>query len=270
MKNVIVDKNKILDLLKNQFFNIMNKNPNLYNGISLIIADEVQFTKITDRDDTALYIVVKFGSATFNFGQTTQNITMSVITEKNHIDLAQLLLMEFVTEYNLKLSENGTTLQAYTTPVITSNFNYVYDGFRSVLYVTGTFLISENTIRLSVVNNYTDENGVEKTEDIEAISNILGFSNQLDPQAFYRTHNFTESVAKVATLTFSLTMFLVSDLDLLDKTISLMFKEKGINTPFNLTLNLGRHTITDNFRLSTAQINQDATSLPTITMTFTN
>ena len=77
-------------------------------------------------------------------------------------------------------------------------------------------------------------------------------------------------MAKVATLTFSLTMFLVSDLDLLDKAISLMFKEKGINTPFNLTLNLGRHTITDDFRLSTAQINQDATSLPTITMTFTN
>ena len=275
MKNVVVDKEKILDLIRNQFVSVINNNLGLYSDVTLIIDDELQFTKIKDKEEGAIYIAVKFSSVSFDFGETNQEITMTVISEKNRIDIAQLLLMEYVTKYNLHLSKDGQILQGYSTPSVSSNFNYVYDGFRSIIYVSGTFLISEDAVRMSVKyhsneikkDDNHEEDGVEK---IEAITHIVSFDNQLDPQAFYRTHNFTESVAKVATFTFSMTMFLVSNLIIVDDALSLMLAEKGNNTPFEITVSIGNHSRKSEFRLANAQITQEPTSLSMITLTFSN
>lgn len=275
MKNVVIDKEKILDLIRNQFIQVINQNLGLYSDITLIIDDELQFTKLKDKEEGAIYIAVKFSSVSFEYGETNQEITMTVISEQNRIDIAQLLLMEYVTKYNLKLTNNGQILQGYTTPSVSSNFNYVYDGFRSILYVSGTFLISEDALRMKIQYHSDeikkdDKHEQDGVEDVEAIAHIVSFDNQLDPQAFYRTHNFTESVAKVATFTFSMTMFLVSNLKIIDDALSLMFAEKSNNTSFNITVSIGTHSRTSEFRLANAQINQEPTSLSTITMTFSN
>lgn len=268
MKNVVVDKEKILDLIRNQFVSVINNNLGLYSDVTLIIDDELQFTKLKDKEEGAIYIAVKFSSVDFDFGETNQEITMTVISEQNRIDIAQLLLMEYVTKYNLHLSKDGQILQGYSTPSVSSNFNYVYDGFRSIIYVSGTFLISEDAVRMKVKYNSPEiENG---TEDVEAITHIVSFDNQLDPQAFYRTNNFTESVAKVSTFSFSMTMFLVSNLKIVDDALSLMFAEKSNNLPFNITVSIGNHSRTTDFRLANAQINQEPTSLSMITLTFSN
>lgn len=275
MKNVVVDKEKILDLIRNQFVSVINNNLGLYSDVTLIIDDELQFTKIKDKEEGAIYIAVKFSSVSFDFGETNQEITMTVISEKNRIDIAQLLLMEYVTKYNLHLSKDGQILQGYSTPSVSSNFNYVYDGFRSIIYVSGTFLISEDAVRMSVKYHSNeikkDDNHEEDgVEEVEAITHVINFDNQLDPQAFYRTHNFTESVAKVATFAFSMTMFLVSNLKIVDDALSLMFAEKSNNLPFNITVNIGNHSRTTDFRLVNAQITQEPTSLSMITLTFSN
>lgn len=275
MKNVVVDKEKILDLIRNQFVSVINNNLGLYSDVTLIIDDELQFTKLKDKEEGAIYIAVKFSSVDFDFGETNQEITMTVISEQNRIDIAQLLLMEYVTKYNLHLSKDGQILQGYSTPSVSSNFNYVYDGFRSIIYVSGTFLISEDAVRMSVKYHSNeikkDDNHEEAgVENVEAITHIISFDNQLDPQAFYRTHNFTESVAKVATFTFSMTMFLVSNLQIVDDALSLMFAEKGNNLPFNITVSIGKHSRTSDFRLANAQITQEPTSLSMITLTFSN
>ena len=70
MKNVIVDKEKILDLIRNQFTQVINNNLGLYSDVTLIIDDEIQFTKIKDKEEGAIYIAVKFNSISFDYGET--------------------------------------------------------------------------------------------------------------------------------------------------------------------------------------------------------
>lgn len=268
MKNVLIDKEKILELIRNQFAVVINQNLGVYSDVVLIIDDELQFTKLKDKEEGAIYIAVKFASASFNYGETTQEITMTVVSEQNKIDIAQLLLMEYVTKYNLHLSPNGQILQGYSTPSVSSNFNYVYDGFRSIIYVSGTFLISEDAIRLGV--KYYNSNTGTDGEDVEAITHVISFDNQLDPQAFFRTNNLTESVAKVATFTFNMTMFLVSNLQIVEDSLCLMFAEKPNNYSFDIEITLGTHSRRSSFKLANAQVTQEPTSLSTITLTFSN
>ena len=266
MKKVYIDKEKILDLIRNQFIEVINNNLGVYSDVTLIIDDELQFAKIKDKQDGAIYIAVKFNSTSINFGETVQSFTMFVMAEKNNIDLAQLLLMEYVTKWNLHLDKSGGVLQGYETPAVTSNFNYVYDGFRSVLTVNGTFLISEHAIRFKIEYSRDGSN----FEEIEAISDFVSLDNQLDPQAFYRTSNFTESVAKVATLSFSMTMFLVSNLKIIDDALRIMFKVNRNDFPFNIRVSIGDYSMTTHFRLANMRISQEPTTLSVVQLTFSN
>ena len=270
--NVYVDKEEILEIIRNQFIELINDNINVYEDVLLIIDDELQYTKLKDKEDGAIYISVKFNSTSINFGETTQDITMSIVAEKNKIDIAQLLLMEYATKYNLKLTNNGQLLQGYTTPAVTSNFNYVYDGFRTVLTMSGTFLISEHAMRFKVEYDYgeIDDKGNPVLEEIEAISDFVSLDNQLDPQAFYRTNNFTESRAKVATLAFSMTMFLVSNLHIVDDALKLMFQKVSNDFPFKIRVSIGQYDLTTYFRLANMRISQEPTSLSVVQLTFSN
>ena len=159
-------KNDMLHTISNQLADIINNDYDYYCDYSIEVTDEQQFSKIELNSSNKIYIVVKFLEASLNFGQIVFPITIQAMSEQDKLDVCYTLLFEFANKYNLRWSKDKKVGQFYSAPSVLSNFNEVFEGFRSLLYMSGTFLITNNANYLTgyFINNpiYTvDKNGKE-------------------------------------------------------------------------------------------------------------
>lgn len=236
-------------------------NDDKYADVKVYISNEQQFVKTKDREKGAIYIVIKYLQASINFGQTVLPITLNIISERNKMNIAQTMLMEFAQTYNLTMNEDNTIKQVYTSPMVTSNFNEIFDGFRSVLYTSGTFLISENTNTGEVYYNDTLVN---------LITMGISFNIQLDSQPYASSGNFTKSVGKFGTYTLALVTYLTTD-ELVNECLKITCKEEDVNTTFPLTIKFKNGVeLSADFKMSSFDFQQDIGNLPTVSITFTN
>lgn len=137
-------KEKILNTLTTQFADVINASIDYYKGYDVEIADEQYYNKSVKNVPGRIYIVVKFGEATLNFGQIVFPITIQAISEQDKLDVCYTLLFEFANKYNINWNKDKTIGQFYNAPYVLSNFNEIFEGFRSLLYVSGTFLMTKN------------------------------------------------------------------------------------------------------------------------------
>lgn len=366
MSNTNIDYNGILNEIKTELYDIIN-NDSFYANNDFLITLEQQFIKTRQMQPNRIYIVVKISSASVNYGQTILPVSIQVISEQNKIFVAQKLLFDFVSKYNLARSDDQTTQQIWESPTVSTNFEQMFEGFRSVLYVSGTLVISKNANFLSLAYNvpvltystsssstepqfvyqinktkafqrfyvenpnsitqneivtvqYTeggewkidnvnvtteqltkygyddfdtlmsDFYGITVTsgwgtitlnmsfisKNMDIISLVFTGDSQLDPQLFYNTHNFTESIARVGTITFGVSSFLFSDNELMNTCLGIQLKDinkypLGINTTFKLTISFKNGlTLIDNFKMASLSVQQALGDIPSVNMTFTN
>lgn len=138
-------QNSIIQMIHSQLTELMEENYNLYKDYDVKIAKEQDFFKHkNDLRAKTIYIVVKFGGASVNFGQTVLPVTFTVLSEQNKCDIAYTLLTDYVNKYNLESNQDLTIKQVYESPSVSSNFNVVYEGYRSIINVTAFFVISKN------------------------------------------------------------------------------------------------------------------------------
>lgn len=166
----VLNNNEVLQTIKNALIEVMEEDYYYYKDYKVIISKEQEFIKLKQAEPKAIYIVVKFGSASINFSQTVLPVTLTAMSEQNKLDVCQKLLCDFVNKYNLETNDDGTVRQIYELPVVTSNFNKVFEGFRSILFVNGFFVISKNAnffeleyYKTDVVVEY-NENIINKLE----------------------------------------------------------------------------------------------------------
>lgn len=260
----MIDNEKLIYLLKKNFAQVMYADEDYYRDYKVIITMEQQ--SIDDAERNEIYIVLKTMPATLTHAQTIMPVTISAISEFNNIDVCKRLLTQFAERFNLEMNEEKTIKQYYTAPSTISVFNKVFDGYRALFYLTGTFVISETA-------NYFDAyfNG----EKIDAIDQVLDGTIQLDTQATYSTNNFTKSTGKVATLILSLSCYLTEN-DLANKCLAIMLKDidkepLGIDTPFIFDIKYKNGlTLTDTFKLSKMVSQQAINNVPVVTFVFTN
>lgn len=452
-----IDYNNILNTIKTELYEIINGD-SFYANHDFLVTLEQQFIKTRQMQPNRIYIVVKISSASVNYGQTVLPVTIQVVSEQNMLFTAQKLLFDFVSRFNLARSTDQTTQQIWESPVVSTNFEQMFEGFRSVLYVSGTLVISQNanfytlsynvptleytitpidfipfscTLNNSKVHNqlYNEEvggiqeilikclkdnewfingekvvkgagystvdsymsgkygitrnvnygflkltlkpsgndyvqasyetvyclinedkafqrlyqentnniteaqnatilyNGISTGEwkingqnitmemmnkygydDLETFMSdyygitrisdgdgliisldmsftlkqmdILGINfggdSQLDPQVFYNTHNFTESIAKVGTITLGISSYLFSDNELMNTCLAIQLKDidkypLGINTTFKLTIAFKNGmSLTDNFKMASLASQQNLGEIPSVSLTFTN
>lgn len=140
--------NQILNIITSEIAEIMNSKPEYYGEYSVEISEEQQYYKMNRQDPGKIYIVVKFLDAPLNFEQIIMPINIQAISEQDKLEVCRTLLFEFASKYNLyKMSfedEDQTMQQYYNSPYVLSNFNEIFEGFRSLLFVSGTFLITNN------------------------------------------------------------------------------------------------------------------------------
>lgn len=272
----MIDVNKIMEIITEQFVSVMDQDPDFYSDYNIILSNEQQYVKNRERDVNAIYIVVKFMPATLNFGQSVLPITINAMGERNKIDVCQHLLLEFAQTYNLGdpiTSGDDIIKQVYTSPTVLNNFNDVDIGFRSLFYMSGTFLIGSS---INSIESISYNIGGGRHQEIDFLASSWAFDIQLDSQAFFGTNSRTKSKSRIGTLTLNITSYLLENV-FFSKILGIAWNNTtlapdGIKSVFKLTVKFKSGlTVTDmDFMLVNVAEQQNIGEFPVVTLTFTN
>lgn len=181
---------------------------------SIEISDEQSFIR-KDRDKGLLqgtvYVVVKFGSGSINFGSSVTPITILCVGTSNKVRPAQLLLGTFASQWTTKNMASGQ-LQVWNTPEIITNFNEIDADFKNLFRLTGFVILGPAAVRVGTITYYYDHNNVddEHSETISMMSVQDGYHASLDAQPFGNTHGFVKSEVNFSTYTFSFSTYLLA------------------------------------------------------------
>ena len=139
-----INYEEVVQLVRNNIASVM-EDP-YYDGYDIEVTSEIQFLKKKEAYKNRIYIVIKFSPATIFFGQTVLSLTITALSEQNHLFVCQKLLSDYAHKFNLTF-DGDNIQQIYETPTVLLNFNEVYDGFRSVLSMSGTLEIGRASCR---------------------------------------------------------------------------------------------------------------------------
>lgn len=261
MKNIVVDYKEIVNTIARQFYLVKPE------GIKLVIEDEQSWNKEQDRTPETLYIVIHFGDTATNFGQAVVPITMEVMGLQNEIELTQGMLNQYVTEYNRL--QDGDITQLYLTPTVNQRFGEVYEGFRCLLSVEGTFLIGNNTIRLETLTYYY-EGG---QENIDFISYNDASENSLNPQPYPNAIGRTKSYGSFQTFAFSIVTYPDGNKQLIKDIMAMKFdtSKSHQNDTFEFSGTFAHSDINMpkwKFKCRQANFDQKIGDIPVITLGF--
>lgn len=297
-----IDYEQVIEMIKEGIFNILDDNytngDGAYDELNVLISNEQFYIKQKEEDrlsPNTLYIVVKFASAAVDYGVTVLPLSIIVVSEQNHCFLSQRLLQEFVVTTNMQTNNDGTIQQFYESPVVSSNFNEMYEGFRSVLTCIGTFVISEsaNPFKLEWYNQNSEEE--DKWQEVYFINGDLTVNFQPDPKLFYNSNDYTRSIDTMGTVTFNISSILLTDNGFLDKMLTFVtnkneytidldptsgtylqkiervgeYSNVNENLIFRITFRNNKSLI-DFFKIANLDIQQVLKKIPMITLVFTN
>lgn len=274
---------EILFLIKNELIETMEDNYDYYKDYEFVIDLEQQFIKNYDKqnDYNKIFIVLSFGATAVTHGQIVLPVIFKALSEQNRLEVCQSLLTDFALKFNLKFNDEGTIRQVLETPTVSSNFNLTHEGFRSVLTMSGTFIISNDTNPTTVeffTGEIDEETGEEEKITLDVITYNDNLTIQTDTQPFTNNNkalNFAQSMGKYGVFSFVIVVFLQNNkflnkvLDI--KYIDLEKEPKGVDTPFkfNLIHKNGRGFKEAEFRLTSANQSQPLAQHPTMTISFT-
>lgn len=230
----VVDK--VMSILEKEFQYILDNDTVTYKGYNVVLTNEQQYVKKADRKPKTIFIIVKFLNGSQDYGQQRQPYALNAVTEHNSLEVCQKLLMDFSEENNLRhnfefideSSESYSVKQTVSTVSSLSNFNEIFDGFRSVFYVSGTFLIGVNSNPVTKLEIAFNDGYEDILEEVEFLSFQYSFDTQPDSQPFYDTNNFNRTVNKIATLSVGFTMYAVNT-KFYNYVTDLVFDDKWIN-----------------------------------------
>lgn len=230
----VVDK--VMSILEKEFQYLLNNDSETYKGYNVVLTNEQQYVKKADRKPKTIFIIVKFLNGTQDYGQQRQPYALNVVTEHNSLEVCQKLLMDFSEENNLRHnfefidedSESYSVKQTVSTVSNLSNFNEIFEGFRSVLYASGTFLIGINSNPVVKLELAFNDGYEDILEEIEFLSFQYSYDTQPDSQPFYGTNNFNRTVNKIATLSVGFTMYAVNT-KFYNYITDLVFNDKWVN-----------------------------------------
>lgn len=140
-----IDYNEIVQIIRNELVEVMNANYEYYQGVEVKISADLQYVKKAFKDNpNGIYIVVTFGSASVNFGQSVVTCSIRAIAQKFRTEMTKELLTQFSQSFNLEKLENGKIQQVYSSPQVVKNFETVSLGLESIIAVEGVFVLSKN------------------------------------------------------------------------------------------------------------------------------
>ena len=225
MAEVIVNYKSIIECISSQIDTVWkelarsadeNTQKEMSNIKGIEISDEQNFMRKQDvlGEQGIVYIVVKFGAGSINFGSSVCPVSLMCMGTANKIKPVQLLMSVFASFWTTKnLENNGVTettmLQVWNTPEVMANFTEVNLEFRNLLRVSGNIVIGPAAIRMGTMTYYYDDNGTEKSEQMSIMSFQDQYNASMDTQPFGNTDGFTKSEVNFSTYAFSSSTYLL-------------------------------------------------------------
>lgn len=263
--------NIVMTKIAAQLQSILDSDKSAYAGYTFTLTNEQQYVKSTERKPKNFYIVVKFLQGNYDFGQQKQPISITAVSEHNGLEICQKLMFEFAETFNLDMSyeDNYSLRQVYSTATASAHFNEIYDGFRSVFYISGSFYFGINSNPITKI----EVNG----EEIDFVSSQLTYSGQPDGQPFYGTNNFNRTVIKIGTLTIGFTMYAVNT-PFYNHAMDIIFNKVGrygelvdVNETFKLKVYLKSNVHEPyeiDMKLANVSLMQQVRDFPAVSFTF--
>lgn len=185
-----IDYKEIEYLIKDQLTGIFEENYSYYEGYDFKIAQEQFFTKPSQVDPKTIFIVLKFSPISVHYGQTILPVQIVAVAEQNNIEVCRTLFTELVSRYNLGQNDDETIQQIYESPYVASNFNKVVAGYRSLVTVSATFIVSKNANFYKYSYCYGDDETLVKPVIIKGPEN----ENFVNSNIFINHEKFAEYV----------------------------------------------------------------------------
>ena len=261
-RDELINYGFVLEIIRNQLNMVASTDPEYYSKYIFEVVNEQQFVPDEDREPGRIFIIIKFLPADIDYGQDVLPFTIQAVSESNGLPAAQKLLLEYAQIFNLKSfkKEGKVIYQSYTTPNVISHFEIIYDGFRSVLVMSGTILISSNVNRsklifyvgdtaeevLEIPNykvadlvTYEDDvyqwNGTQYVkydgEEVDALAFNDIYNATPDTQPYFENDNMTESIVKYGSYSFTCSFILTKN-NLNDKILQVVTRRKNPDTNF--------------------------------------
>lgn len=260
---------EILQIIRNQMIEIMEKNYNYYKDYNIKIGLYQDYIK-TKPEKNVIYMVINFSIAEVTFGESVLPFTIQAMSTENNEEPAVKLLVDYSYKYNLNRVSENNIQQVYETPVVSSNFNIVASGFRSLVTMSGVFILSKNANYYTFYYEYIFK-GQTRKEEIPFITSSFNGSISLDSQVFYNRNNFTESVGKFGTLSFNIVTYLMSNNPLVNEALKVLTKQSNINQDFVISIEFKNGmNLKESFKLASIDSSQSLGEIPMISLSFTN
>jgi hypothetical protein len=120
-------------------------NPIFQTGYEFKVVEEASFA---DPDETSktILVVVKYLTGIIMSSSIAYPIQLMVYAEANGIEVARYILDTFATTKSMTAFIRNFKYykQTYSTSVVMSQFNQGPDGFRGMIYLSGTLVVTEN------------------------------------------------------------------------------------------------------------------------------
>ena len=113
---------------------------------TLNIIEELSFGTEEETEKNVINIVFKTMVGNILTNSTVYPVQFIILSEPNNTETAMTLMGEFAKLYNMTsfVSNFVYHKQMYSTPSIMSNFNRTPDGLRSMIFMNGTVIVTEN------------------------------------------------------------------------------------------------------------------------------
>lgn len=239
------------------------------------VVDEQAFAKLGGQDLRGkAYVAVRFGSATSNYGQTSLPISLVACGWLNQAAALKTSLVEFALKNNLrddKEVDGQYCLQLWNTPSAIQNFAEMADGFASLFVVSGYAVFGDKSNRIAKIEYFYDDGETESVETLKVVSAGISLNVANNSQPKLSSNGMATSVGQYATLTLTLTTYLVeSPLATALLGICASPSYERMDESYDLRVTMSDGTVIEHiFKLVSFSPSQSLGSLPMATMAFT-
>lgn len=266
MEKLKIEYSEIVNKIYSQFYTIRNTNEK-YKDMVFFVDDEQSFIKRGDTLNTkALYIVLKFGEATFNKVSSVIPLTFLVFGVGNDLELTREFLNDYVFKFNLS-RENGIQF-IFSLPYVLSNFNEVGYDFRAMFSISGSLLVGNNSSIYVENIIYTSKSGEKALIDIMDFSDDT--TNSLNPQIYGNNFGRQKSYSTFQTYSFNISLYGV-DNPLINDIMKSRFENRSSGNDdyvFSIKFNNGAGFDDWTFKLKNVQFIQKLGNIPVFSLSF--
>jgi len=185
----------------------------LIKDINFYVNDEQSMIKSKDKlDNNGVYVAVRFGRASINFGSSLCAVSLIILGTANKIKPTQLFFAAFASRYTTTTFDGTNTQQIWVTPSVQTNFNEFADEFRNLLEISGTLIVGNETVAITggKIIYLFDEDGTPSSEEVPVLTWQDNYVNNLSPQPFGNTEGFSKSETNFSTYTFTISTYLLN------------------------------------------------------------